>query len=92
MEILSEHIDFGTRQISGGSQPIYTDQLTANNEQNLLKDFAQEITSDIRRKRNPPGPSVWTSAATHYRRASAQDYRDNKRNFRKGNSTDLRRS
>jgi hypothetical protein len=44
-----------------------------------------------RRKLNPPGPSVWILTETLYHRTSTPNYRDNKRNFRKKNSTILRR-
>jgi hypothetical protein len=33
---------------------IHTNQLTANNEQNLPKSYAQEIMPDVRGKLNPP--------------------------------------
>jgi hypothetical protein len=60
-----------------------TDKPTPNNEQNLQKSYAQEVTPDTRRKPNPPGSSVWILTATLYHRTSTPNYRNNKRNFRK---------
>jgi hypothetical protein len=57
--------------------------MTPNNEQNIRKTFAQEITPDTRRKPNPPGSSVWISTETLYHSTSTPNYGDNKRNFRK---------
>jgi hypothetical protein len=91
VESCADHNDSETPQTARGSQPIYTDWLTDNIEQNLRNSCAKEITPDIRRKLNPPEQSVWISRAALHHRTSTKNYRDHTRNFRKKN-TALRRS